>query len=74
MPITLKGKQVACGLCLVAILTPNMPSFPVANTGSLDVQLWIHARFVQEGRGEGHVAPQGASEEVAKPKTMQTCD
>ena len=52
----------------------NMSSFPAANTGSLDVQLWIHARFVQEEWREGHVAPQGASGEVAKPKIMQTCD
>jgi hypothetical protein len=40
---------------------PNMSSFPAANTGPLGVQLWIHARFVQEGWREGHVAPQGAS-------------
>jgi hypothetical protein len=49
----------------------NMSSFPAANTfGSLDVQyyvqqLWIHARFVQGGWRGGHVAPQGASGEVA---------
>jgi hypothetical protein len=30
----------------------NISSFPAANTGSLDVQLWLHARFVQEGDGE----------------------
>jgi hypothetical protein len=52
----------------------NISSFPAANTGSLGVKLWIHARFVQEGWREGHVAPQGASGEVAKPKTIQTCD
>jgi hypothetical protein len=27
----------------------NMPSFPAANSGSLNVQLWLHVRFVQEG-------------------------
>ena len=31
-------------------------------------------RFVQEAWREGHVSPQGASGEVAKPKTIQTCD
>jgi hypothetical protein len=52
----------------------NISPFPAANTGSLDVQSWIHARFVQgEWRG-GHVAPQGASYEVANLKAMQTCD
>jgi hypothetical protein len=34
----------------------NMSSFPAANTGSLDVQLWLHARFVQEGWRERHAS------------------
>jgi hypothetical protein len=44
----------------------NMSSFPAANTGSLDVQLWLHARFVQEGWRERHVSPQEAPDQVAK--------
>ena len=44
----------------------NMSSFPAANTDSLDVQLWLHARFVQEGWRERHVAPQEAPDQVAK--------
>jgi hypothetical protein len=43
-----------------------MSPFPAANTGSLDVQLWLHARFVQEGWRERHVAPQRAPDQVAR--------
>jgi hypothetical protein len=51
----------------------NMPSFPAAVCGSRDVQLWIQARFVQEGWREGHLAPEGASDQAAKPKAVQIC-
>jgi hypothetical protein len=44
----------------------NMSSFPAANTGSLDVQLWLHARFVQERWRERHVAPHGAPDQMTK--------
>jgi hypothetical protein len=44
----------------------NMSSFPAANTGSLDVQLWLHARFVQEGWRERRLAaPQEAPDQVS---------
>jgi hypothetical protein len=64
-----KGKPVPSGPCLVAVL--NTSSSPAANTGPLDVQLWIHVRFLQEGWREGHLAPEGASDQAAKPKAVQ---
>jgi hypothetical protein len=52
----------------VAVL--NISSSPAANTGSLDVQLWIQALLLQGGWREGHLAPEGASDQAAKPKVV----
>jgi hypothetical protein len=41
MPSLFKGKPVAIRPLFSDY--SDMPSFPAANTGSLDVQLWIHA-------------------------------
>jgi hypothetical protein len=64
-----KGKPVPSGPCLVAVL--NISSSPAANTRSFDVQLRIQARFLQEGWQEGHLGPEGASDQAAKPKVVQ---
>ena len=49
----------------------NMSSFPAANTGSLDVQLWVHTRFVQEGWREK--ATSRRKELLAKWRSQRPC-
>jgi hypothetical protein len=49
MPRLFKGKPVAIRPLFISGYS-HISSFPAANTGSLDVQLWIHARLACAGR------------------------